>query len=460
MPIAPRSATILGVQAAQTTTTGELPLTESHACASGLAHAYRRAQPHGFVRNRWYLAANRDARVEWDFEDRLVKVTKADGTVVENVYDVDGVLVRTAVDGVGTDLLVDTSGGLSHVVAEVDSTGTVTVLYVRAGGMLLEEVRGGVAKMYEADGLGSVRGLLDVSGAKTDTYAYEAFGSTLLSTGTDANPYRFAGERLVDSVGLYQNRARWMDTRTGRFVSVDPAEGKPSAPLSLHRYLYGSADPTNRGDPSGRFDGLAGLMVNLAVQFVESSTSLTSATTVRVIKHAYDLLNDERNRLEPGVVRKLQPSFSGFGVDLQDVVVVLGTPRGNALTKGRTIFLPTPGPGQSGYDSALREVFHELGHVGQNVAAVQIDPTNGEQRLQNRYNQETYYALQSGHLLADEVFDEANVGARYEQPVELKAMDLGMLTRYRLLNPLFTLDAQCDRLRDILWDRRDSLGLK
>jgi hypothetical protein len=105
-------------------------------------------------------------------------------------------------------------------------------------------------------------------------------------------------------------------------------------------------------------------------------------------------------------------------------------------------------------------VFHELGHVGQNVAAVQIDPTNGEQRLQNRYNQETYYALQSGHLLADEVFDEANVGARYEQPVELKAMDLGMLTRYRLLNPLFTLDAQCDRLRDILWDRRDSLGLK
>ena len=68
--------------------------------------------------------------------------------------------------------------------------------------------------------------------------------------------------------------------------------------------------------------------------------------------------------------------------------------------------------------------------------------------------------LQSGHLLADEVFDEANVGARYEQPVELKAMDLGMLTRYRLLNPLFTLDAQCDRLRDILWDRRDSLGLK
>jgi hypothetical protein len=46
-----------------------------------------------------------------------VKVTKSDGTVVENTYDVDGVLVRTSVNGMATDLLVETSGGLSHVVA-------------------------------------------------------------------------------------------------------------------------------------------------------------------------------------------------------------------------------------------------------------------------------------------------------------------------------------------------------
>jgi len=43
---------------------------------------------------------------------------------------------------------------MSHVVAEIDSSGAVAVLYVRAGGMLLEEIRGGVARMYEADGLG------------------------------------------------------------------------------------------------------------------------------------------------------------------------------------------------------------------------------------------------------------------------------------------------------------------
>jgi RHS repeat-associated protein len=208
------------------------------------------------VKNRWYLAANRDARVEWDFEDRLVKVTKADGTVVENTYDVDGVLVRTAVNGAGTDYLVDTSGGLSHVVAESDGSGTVTALYVRAGNMLLEEIRGGVAKMYEADGLGSTRSLLDTTGAQTDTWSYEAFGTTLSSTGTSANPYRFAGERLVNSVGMYQNRARWLDTRTGRFVSIDPMVDATGMP-----YLYGAASPASYVDPSGNEYTMTELMI-------------------------------------------------------------------------------------------------------------------------------------------------------------------------------------------------------
>jgi RHS repeat-associated protein len=187
-----------------------------------------------------------EATYEWDFEDRLVKVTKSDGTVVENVYDVDGVLVRTAVNGVGTDLLVDTSGGLSHVVAEIDGSGTVTAVYVRARGMLLEEIRVGVAKMYEADGLGSTRSLLDGAGATTDTYAFTAFGENLTNTGTDANPYRFAGERFVEAAGMYQNRARWLDTRTGRFVSYD--HGPPTG------YKYAHDDPVNYRDPSGYFE--------------------------------------------------------------------------------------------------------------------------------------------------------------------------------------------------------------
>jgi RHS repeat-associated protein len=166
---------------------------------------------------------------------------------------------------VGTDYLVDTSGGLSHVVAEVDSSGAVSVLYVRAGDMLLEEVRGGVAKMYEADGLGSVRSLLDTTGAQTDTWTYEGFGTTLSSTGTSVNPYRFAGERFVDGVGLYQNRARWLDTRVGRFVSRDPLRGHIEEPATLNPFGYALQNPALLSDPTGQEYTLTGVMTTVLV---------------------------------------------------------------------------------------------------------------------------------------------------------------------------------------------------
>ena len=62
------------------------------------------------MRDRWYPGGNRDPEVEWDFDDRLVKVVKADGKVVENTYDVDGVPVRMTVNGVGVEYWVAASG--------------------------------------------------------------------------------------------------------------------------------------------------------------------------------------------------------------------------------------------------------------------------------------------------------------------------------------------------------------
>jgi RHS repeat-associated protein len=255
---------------------------------------------------------------EWDFEDRLTRVVKGDGTVVENVYDMDGVMVKTVVTLSGgtaqtTDLLVDTSGGLSHVVAEVDGIGAVTAMYVRAGDMLLEEIRGGAAKMYEADGLGSVRGLLDVSGARTDAYSYEAFGSTLSSTGTDENPYRFAGERFVDEIGMYQNRARWLDTGVGRFVSVDPISGQRRNPITLQPYLYGNESPISYIDPTGKFsDGLIGVMT------ITAQVSILGA-------FAYASLNNYANTARGGMRKETLAEISKY----REIRIAWGDPPGS-----------------------------------------------------------------------------------------------------------------------------------
>ncbi len=104
---------------------------------------------------------------------------------------------------------------------------------------------------YGFDGHGSVRYLTDATGAVTDTYTYDAFGNLINSTGSTANNYLFAGEQFDPDLGLYYNRARYLDVRVGRFWGMDTYEGYDSDPLSLHKYLYAAGNPVDNVDHSG-----------------------------------------------------------------------------------------------------------------------------------------------------------------------------------------------------------------
>jgi RHS repeat-associated protein len=107
-------------------------------------------------------------------------------------------------------------------------------------------------RYYVYDGHGSVRALTDSSGNVTDTYDYDAFGNEIHSTGASPNNYLFAGEQYDPDLNLYYNRARYLNTNTGRFWSMDTFEGTDQDPLSLHKYLYAEADPVDNSDPCGR----------------------------------------------------------------------------------------------------------------------------------------------------------------------------------------------------------------
>jgi RHS repeat-associated protein len=104
---------------------------------------------------------------------------------------------------------------------------------------------------YGYDGHGSVRQLTNSAGAVTDTYDYDAFGNLVNQTGSTPNNYLFAGEQFDPAIDLYYNRARYFNTSTGRFWSMDTYEGNSQDPLSLHKYLYVAANPINQIDPSG-----------------------------------------------------------------------------------------------------------------------------------------------------------------------------------------------------------------
>jgi RHS repeat-associated protein len=188
----------------------------------------------------------------YDFENHLLQ--KGGVTIV---YDGDGNRVSKTAGGVTTQYLVDhlNPSTYTQVVDEVQA-GVVTKTYTW-GLQLIAETRlqpspnPALVSYYVFDGLGSVRALASPAGTLTDTYDFDAFGNLIHSSGTTPNNYLFAGEQYDPDLGLYYNRARYLNASTGRFLTMDTLEPNISDPSSLHRYLYVMGDPVNSVDPTG-----------------------------------------------------------------------------------------------------------------------------------------------------------------------------------------------------------------
>jgi RHS repeat-associated protein len=186
-----------------------------------------------------------------DFENRLTSTGN-----IQIIYDGDGNRISKTVNGLTTKFLVDTNNltGYAQVVEELQN-GSVTKQYTYGNDLISQRqvTNGNTVNFYGYDGHRSVRNLTDVSGSLTDTYSYDAFGNLLERNGTTGNNYLYAGEQFDSDLGLYYNRARYLNVSTGRFLSQDNYEGSQFEPKSLHKYLYASNNPTNRVDPSGYF---------------------------------------------------------------------------------------------------------------------------------------------------------------------------------------------------------------
>ena len=144
-----------------------------------------------------------------------------------------------------------------------------------------------VTSYYVYDGHGSVRALADSSGNVTDTYDYDAFGNLIHSTTTLSSPtpneFLFAGEQYDSDLHLYYNRARYLNVSTGRFWSMDTFEGLGTDPFSLHRYLYASADPSDRVDPSGQQDFVSELAAEDIGEEVDGSEAEADFTAKKAL---------------------------------------------------------------------------------------------------------------------------------------------------------------------------------
>jgi RHS repeat-associated protein len=197
---------------------------------------------------------------EYDFDNHLIK--RSDGTkTIEIIYDGDGNRVKKIISGSDSETryyLVDdrNPSGYAQVLEEMAWDGTsleVTRVYTYGHSLISESLKDGTwnTSFYGYDGHGNVRFLLDEGGNITDTYTYDAFGVLLDRTGSTVNNYLYCGEQFDFDLGTYYLRARYLNPNTGRFWTMDSAEGNSEDPLTLHKYLYCRGDPVNWADPSG-----------------------------------------------------------------------------------------------------------------------------------------------------------------------------------------------------------------
>src|SRR5438270_2617860 len=223
---------------------------------------------------------------DYDSENRLTQRTGTNGSVVRLVYDGDGNRVQQTVNGQTTSYLVDDHNptGYAQVVEEIVN-GSVNHTYTYGHDLISQDQADPAtntwhATFYAYDGHGNVRFLTNESGAVTDTYVYDAFGTMITATGSTANRYLYTGEQFDPNLGLYYLRARLLNPLTGRFWSMDSYQGREAEPTTLHKYVYGEQDPVGVTDPTGH-ECLSELSAATAIRrgFTLAQFSLGNATT-------------------------------------------------------------------------------------------------------------------------------------------------------------------------------------
>jgi RHS repeat-associated protein len=177
----------------------------------------------------------------WDWAGRLSSVTRG-GQTTTYAYDGDDIRTGKTSGGATTPYVWDREAGLPLLVDD-GSQG-----YVHAGGVLAGIDGAGAATWTLADGLGSVRGRADGTGALVGTRDYDVYGAPRSSTGVGGT-FGFAGEQTDPETGQYHLRARQYAPGLGRFLSLDSVVPNAPGTQGFNPYAYAANNPARRPAP-------------------------------------------------------------------------------------------------------------------------------------------------------------------------------------------------------------------
>ena len=289
----------------------------------------------------------------YNLDGKLSSVKKTSGSTVTNEsysYNAFGTRIKKVTNGEEERYLVDEYTSYSRVLEEKNKNNNLTATYTY-GHDLISQNRATSVSFYNRDGLGSTTSLTNASQTVTDTYSYDAFGNLINSTGTTKNNYLFAGEEKDNTTGYYYLRARYMDTTTGRFTSMDSYLGSVDDPVSLHKYLYANANPVNYIDPSGYFSlaelmevvktqgvlsGITYLNVNTYLLYIKLESSVVGIIIKAVLDESFETLLEGNISLESIKWSAIEAIWKMAGVDVELSIPKMIAESSESISKTKT----------------------------------------------------------------------------------------------------------------------------
>ena len=175
------------------------------------------------------------------------------GTTLESVtYAYDALDNRIGMDENGTQTWTLYDQG--NPIMDFNSSGSLTMRYLWGPtGIVARQTSGGTVSWYLADHLGTVRDLINNSGAIIDHVDFSAFGTVLDETSPTS------GDRMMGFAGMERDTVTGLNLAVNRVQNPATARWDTQDPLGFggkdsDLYRYAGNDPVDLLDPSGLKD--------------------------------------------------------------------------------------------------------------------------------------------------------------------------------------------------------------
>lgn len=160
---------------------------------------------------------------------------------------------ETVVPSETKEYLYDLTGTFGNLLEE--KCGNRSTAYVWSGS-LGAAIADGAARYYLHDAAGSPLRKADDAGNILESFAFDAFGNSMLKTGGQAEnlpAYGFAGYFSDPTAGMYLTKQRGYLPSAGRFASKDVLSALRESPCTLNDYVYCWNRPLDFADCDGAF---------------------------------------------------------------------------------------------------------------------------------------------------------------------------------------------------------------